>query len=143
MATREQIFEALLAALATTAAFKLVSRRDRAPDSVGPGQSPALFLIESGEKYDRPSPSLPPKRTLYVDAIFYNDVGAAPNAIPLTVVNAALDALDAALQPTSPTGFFTLGGFAYAVFVDGEVKKSTGAMTGKAGAVVPISILLP
>ena len=30
-----------------------------------------------------------------------------------------------------------------AVWIDGKVRKSTGAKTGKAGAIVPISILLP
>lgn len=142
-ASREDILNALLAALATTAAFKLVSRRDRAPESVGMAQSPALFIVEPGEDYKRPSPSMPPERVLNVEAIFYNDVGEDQNAIPLTDVNNALDALDLALRPTSPSNFFTLGGLAYAVWIDGKVRKSTGAKTGKAGAIVPISILLP
>jgi len=143
-ATREQILDALLAALSACAPFKLTSRRDRAPESIGPDQSPALFLLETGERYERPTPINPPKRTLLVDAVFYNDAGADPNAIPLAVINAALDALDDALASDNAlVGRFTIGGRVYSCMIDGAVKKFPGAKTGKAGAIVPLAILLP
>ena len=144
MASREQALTALLAVVASTAAFKLTSRRDRAPESIGPAESPALFLVETGEEYRRPAINLPPIRTLRVDAIFYNDVGSSLNAVPLTLINAALDALDVALQPDNRmTGLFTLGGLVNSVTIDGEIQKATGAKTGKAAAIVPLRILLP
>lgn len=147
MASREQILDALLALLAATGEFKLVSRRDRAPETIGPALSPAVFLLENpvrAEKYERPSPSSPPIRTLYVDAVFYNDAGADPNVIPLTIVNDALDALDAALKPDSPmTGRLTLGGLVYSVMREGDARKSDGAKTGRAVAIAPIAIILP
>lgn len=142
-ASRETILNALFAQLSALAAFKLTSRRDREPELIGPAQSPALFLVEPGEKYERPSIALPPKRTIRVDVIFYNDVGPEPNSIPLTIVNNALDALDAALTPTSATYLNTLGGLVDVVYIDGEVEKRTGAKTGKAAAIVPICIRLP
>jgi hypothetical protein len=144
MATREQILNALLAVLTTTGSFALVSRRDRAPEQIGPGQSPALFLIDKGEHYERKSLNLPPIRTLRVEAIFYNDVGADLNLIPTTIVNNALDALDAAMAPDNPrTGLFTLGGLCYSCLISGEMPKVSGAKTGKGGAIVPIEIELP
>jgi hypothetical protein len=140
---RETVLNALFAQLSALAAFKLTSRRDREPDSITPQQSPALLLVEPGEKYDRPSVALPPKRTIHVDAIFYNNVGAEPNAIPLTIINNALDALDAALTPASPTYLNTLSGLVDVVYIDGEVEKRTGAKTGRAAAIIPICIRLP
>jgi hypothetical protein len=144
-ASRETILDALQNLLAATGPYKLVSRRDRAPEQVGPGLSPALFIIDPGERYERPSPNLPPKRYLEVEAIFYNDVGPENlNLIPMTVVNNALDALDALLLPDdSAINRFTLGGLVYNCYVKGDIKKSTGAKTGKAGAIVPIEILIP
>jgi hypothetical protein len=142
-ASRETILNALFAQLSTLAVFKFTSRRDREPESITPAMSPALFLVEPGEKYERPSVALPPKRTLHVDAIFYNNVGPEPNLIPLTLINNALDALDAALTPTSSTYLYTLNGLVDAVYIDGEVEKRTGAKTGAAAAIVPIAIRIP
>lgn len=144
MATREQALAALLAVLSATADFKLVSRRNRSPESITADQSPALFLIETGESYVRPAPNQPPRRTLQVDAIFYNDVGSDPNAIPTAVINAALDALDTAMRPDNQlTGLFTIGGLVYSATIVGEVRKESGAKTGRAIAAAPIEIILP
>jgi hypothetical protein len=142
--TREQIMTALLALLQTTAEYKLVSRRNRAPSTITPALSPALFLFEDAEAYKRPSPSLPPVRTLTAKAVIYNNVGPDPNQTPTSIVNAALDALDVALAPdNSVTGRCTLGGLVYSAMIDGEIVKAPGDMTGVALAIAPIRIVIP
>ena len=144
MATREAILEALLAVIASSGDFALTGRRNRAPETIGPSLSPAVFLVKALESWRRPSPSLPPIRTMTAKAFFYNDVGNDPNAIPEDVINNALDALDALLQPDNPvTGRFTLGGLVYSCMISGEAKFSAGEITGKSLGVVPIEIILP
>lgn len=143
-ATREQVMTALLAVLSATAQYKLVSRRNRAPATITPDLSPALFLFEDAEMYERAAPQLPARRTLTAKAIIYNNAGPNPNVVPASVVNAALDALDVALKPDSPgTGRLTLGGLVYSAMIDGDVVKAPGDQNGVAIAVVPIKIDLP
>lgn len=143
-ATREQIMTALLAVLSSTGDFVTISRRNRSPDSIGPAQSPALFLLDSSEEYERKSPSVWPIRRMKVKAIFYNDVGNDQNVIPSTAINNILDALDLAFQSDSAsTGRFTLGKLVQSCMIDGEVEKAPGEITGKSIAVVPIEIVIP
>ena len=144
MATREAIMAALLAKLSGTAEYASVSRRDRAPETVTPALSPALFLFEESETYRRDGPSKPAVRSLIVKAVIYNNVGPSSNVIPMTIVNNALDALDAALAPDVPgLNTCTLGGLVNGVLIDGEIAKSPGQVTGVAVAIVPIRIILP
>ena len=58
MATREAILEALLAVIASSGDFALTGRRNRAPETIGPSLSPAVFLVKALESWRRPSPSL-------------------------------------------------------------------------------------
>lgn len=143
MIRREAVYVALLDLLTTTGDFKLVSRRNRAPEQIGPALSPALFLFERGEHYDAPSPNVPTKRCLHVSACFYNDVGSDLNATPTTVINDALDALDAALKTHPVTGPQTLGGLVYSLKISGDTEGSPGDRDGRAVAIVPIEIVLP
>lgn len=135
---------ALLALLQGTGDFVTISRRNLSPETIGPAQSPALFLLEDREEYSSRSMSLPPVRTLKVSAVFYNDVGSNPNAIPSTAINTALDQLDILFAADNPSnGAFTLGGLAKSVQIVGEVAKAPGDVTGKSLAIVPISIEMP
>jgi hypothetical protein len=143
MIARETVYVALLNLLTTTGSFKLVSRRNRAPESIGPTLSPALFLFERGETYHVISPGMPVKRCLKVSACFYNDVGADLNATPTTLVNNALDALDAILTGDPATGRTTLGGLVYSIKQSGDTEGSPGDREGKAVAIVPLEIILP
>ena len=142
-ASREQVMTALLALLGALGSFQTVSRRNRAPEAIVPAQCPALFLLEDSDEYEIRSPSLPPIRQMMVSAVFYNDVGTDQNAIPSTVINNALDALDAALQPTTPGGLFTLGGLVYSVKIAGKIERVQGAKTGRSMASAPIKIVMP
>jgi hypothetical protein len=143
MPAREAVLVALLDLLTTTGDFKLVSRRNRAPESIGPALSPALFLFERGETYHVVAPAMPTKRCLRVAACIYNDVGSDLNATPTSVINDALDALDAALKPDPATGRTTLGGLVYSLKISGDTEGSPGDREGKAVAIVPIEIVLP
>ena len=145
MTSRESVYMALFNAITATGAFKIVSRRNRAPESIGPDLSPALFLLEDGESYDTPSPSVPSKRCLHVLACLYNDIGADLNATPKTALNDALDALDAFIRKVDPaTGRNTLGGLVYSVTrATGRSEGSPGDREGKAVEIVPIDIVLP
>jgi hypothetical protein len=140
--TREQALAALLAAVTAQGYFTTTGRRARDPSVIGPLLSPACFLVRSGETLERKSPNLV-IRTLHVSAFVYNDVGAAPNAIPETVLNNAMEALEAALAPAQPGGLCTLGGLVYAAYLKGEVHTAPAELTGKALAIVPIEIVLP
>ena len=144
MTSRETVYVALFDAMTATGAFKIVSRRNRAPESIGPDLSPALFLLEDGETYDTPSPSVPSKRCLHVLACLYNDIGNDLNATPKTALNDALDALDAFIRKVDPaTGRNTLGGLVYSCMIKGEGLRSSGDTTGKSVAGLPIEIILP
>lgn len=144
MATREDIMTALLARLAGAWPFAMTGRRNRSPETFTAANSPALILVEHMERYEVESPSLPPKRALDVLALVYCDIGQDENAIPATVLNNILDGFDAALAPDSHGhGRCTLGGRVHSCRIDGEIERSSGDMTGKAMAVVPIRIHIP
>lgn len=145
-ATREQAAQALLAQLQTIAVFKLVQRRLLDPALITPALSPALVLVESGEDYQNATPQNPPRRTLKFAAAIFNNVGGDdPSAVPATVVNAALDALDALMNSLSNplTKRVTLGDLVYHARIDGEIVKAPGETTGLAMAVVPFEVVLP
>jgi hypothetical protein len=144
MATREEIATALLAAVQATAHFTTTGRRWRDPSTITPAQSPACFLVIAGEQFVRPSPNLAPVRTLNFSAFVYNDIGPNPNLYPETALNAALDALDAALAPDNArSGFCTLDGLVFAAYLKGEARRAPAELTGKALAIVPIEVILP
>jgi hypothetical protein len=142
-AARETVYRALLDLLTTTGDFKLVSRRNRAPEQIGPALSPALFLFEAGETYHVQAPGLPVKRCLQVLACFYNDAGSDLNVCPTTIINNSLDALDAILTGGPATGRTTLNGLVYSLKQNGRTEGSPGDRDGRAVAIVPLEIILP
>ena len=144
MATREAAMTALLAKIQAQNFFVATGRRARDPTAVTPALSPACFLVVSSERIRRESPSKPPVRTLEVSAFVYNDVGPTANAIPETVLNASMEALEAALAADDfARNACTLGGLVYAAYLNGEVRRAPAELTGKALAIVPIEIILP
>lgn len=142
--TREAALTALLAAIQATGYFTATGRRARDPSSVGTGQSPACFLVRSGEDIRRDTSAKPAIRILKVHAFVYNDVGAEPNAIPETALNNAMEALESALAiDNHALNTCTLGGLVYAAYLRGEVITAPAELTGKAMQIVPIEIVLP
>ena len=145
MVTREQIMEALLTVLAGTAAFVTVSRRNQNPEGLSPISTPALFLVEHQDNWDRRQGyNIPPVRSLAAVAIIYIDSGADQNAIPGSFINATLESIETAFAPDNrQTNTFTLGGLVQACFLDGPSTRGSGDVTGKGLVVVPIRILIP
>lgn len=144
--TREQIVSALLQKFAASGAFKTVGRRNRDPnESVPIDQLPMLMLVKKAEKFDRPSPNLPPKRTLNFIAFVYTGVEMEDeNAIPEAPLNDCMDAIEAALAPDDrATNRCTLGGLVFSAMIEGESVVGQDANSGKSVQVVPISILIP
>lgn len=146
MASRETIITALFNALAASASFRTVTRRNRDPEGLAPAETPALILVETFDKWGRGSGyNQLAQREIRLAAMIYNDVGPNdPNAIPSAPVNNAIDAFEALMQPDNwQTETFTLGGLVQACLIDGETQRASGDTTGKALAVVPIRILIP
>lgn len=145
MVARETVITALFARLAASGSFVTTGRRNTNPESLNPEMTPALFLVEDQDKWDRSSGyNNFAKRELRLFAIIYNDVGTNAGAVPNTVINNALDAIETALLPDDPNnGTLTLGGLVQSVTIDGTSQRSSGDTTGKALAVVPIRILFP
>src|SRR5262249_39541474 len=69
LVSRERVMDAFLSLLAESCDFVTIGRRNRDPETLDVDESPALFLVEHSETYERPSPSLPPKRILNVRAV--------------------------------------------------------------------------
>jgi hypothetical protein len=144
MPTRNQIAEALLARLSGAYAFVTASRRNRDPKRIGTSETPCLILLEHEEEYERQSAALPPIRASLFIALIYIDVGNDENAIPAATMNSIRDAIDAALVPDDDaTGRQTLGGIVHSCMVDGVVELSSGDLTGKAAATIPIRVVTP
>jgi len=145
VATREQVMAALFTALAGVGAFVTKSRRNRDPEGLTPSQTPALFLVEHDDNWDRKAGlNAPAARLLSAKAILYIDTGTDENAIPSTFINNALDSMEAAFAPDNLVlGTFTLGGLVRACNLDGTSTRASGDVTGKGLVVVPIRILMP
>jgi len=142
VATREAIMEALLKQLAASGEFATVGRRNPGVETIPADNTPALLLLEAKETFDRPSPMLPPKRTLHALAAIYYDVGNSQTAIPASIINGLLDGFETALAPDA-SGRCTLGDLVFSAMIDGEIEKAPGDRTGKGLAIVPIAILIP
>lgn len=143
-ASREAIMAALFTLLSGLPGLVTTGRRLRDPENLDPTATPALFLVEHQEEYERPDTNLPPIRRLKALALLYADAGTDQTVVPASAINGLLDAIDAALKPDSLfSGKQTLGGLVDAVVIDGEVRRASGDVSGKAMAVIPIMILLP
>ncbi len=143
--TREQAVSALFKVLQSSSEFVTSGRRNTNPEGLDSTASPALFLVEDTDHWNRTDGyNQLAKREMKLFAIVYNDVGTNDSAVPNTFVNNALDAIEVAMVPDDVVnGTFTLGGLVQSCTIDGESQRSSGDTTGKALAVVPIRILFP
>ena len=144
MSAREQAVGALLARITTAYPWgSPPSRRLRLWSDVPPAMRPACFLFEGGtETYSGTGPI---RRTLSLRLFVY--VSARDPAVPgAALLNAVMDALDAALEPAGPElalGRCTLGGAAYRCSIEGRPLKDPGDLDGDGLLLVPITIVLP
>lgn len=140
--TREPIYAALFAKLQTASGFATTSRRLRHWTDTPGGDQPALFMAQKRETaFPRePVPGLPTKYLLEVDVYVY--VKARSNAAPGPLLNALIDAVEAAIAGTPGAGGKqTLGGLCEHAWVEGTIETDEGTLGDQAVAVIPILIL--
>lgn len=143
--SREAAFSALFAAVSVAYPWGMASRRMKLWSDVPPNLRPALFQLEGGaETYQWSSAALP-KRTFEAKLFLYFDA-RDPTTPGASAINAALDALDAALAPTgldSASGRQTLGGAVHDCKIVGVPVRDTGDLDGDGLAVVTVRLVAP
>jgi hypothetical protein len=140
---REAIFTALFVVARTVSwggqTLRYTSRRVRLFCDLP--ALPALCQAEHDEVHVAVA-GLPPRRTLGA-AWMIHHATADPDAVPASLNNAILDAVEAALAPDSADGCCTLGGLVAHCWIEGEVFKDPGDLDGQALLIVPIRMLVP
>ena len=143
--SRETAFTALFNAVAAAYPWGLASRRLKLWSETPSAMRPAFFQLESGpEAYAWASPVLP-KRTLEAKLFLYFDA-RDPLTPGASAINAALDAIDAALAPAGADvglGRQTLGGAVHDCKVNSVPVRDTGDLDGDGLAVVSVRLVLP
>jgi len=143
--SREAAFSALFETLTNAYAWGVASRRLKLWSEVPAAMRPALFQLEAGpETYQWTSPAIP-RRTIEAKLFLYFD-SRDPLTPGSSAINAALDAIDAALTPQGADGVAgrqTLGGAIYDCKVVGVPVRDTGDMDGDGLAVVSVRLVLP
>ncbi len=143
--SREAAFSALFAAVSAAYPWGLASRRMKLWSEVPASLRPAFFQLESGpETYLWPSPAQP-KRTFEAKLFLYFDA-RDPTTPGASAINAALDAIDAALAPSgldASSGRQTLGGTVHDCKVSGVPVRDTGDLDGDGLAVVSVRLVGP
>jgi hypothetical protein len=142
--TRKQISDALLARVVGTGAFVTTGKRNRDPESIPTASMPAAFVVKGSETNLHASRSLPNQRVLNFWIIIYTDAGGSETAVPMDMVDALLESIDAALVPDDPlTNACTLGGLAFSCRIKGETKHAPADVTGKGLALIPVEVIMP
>jgi hypothetical protein len=143
--SREAAFSALFATLAAAYPWGLASRRLRLWSDIPAAIRPALFQLEAGpETYAWTSPAAP-RRTLEAKLFLYFDA-RDPFTPGASAINAALDAIDAALAPQGAdraAGRQTLGGAVHDCKIVGVPVRDTGDLAGDGLAVVSVRLVAP
>jgi hypothetical protein len=142
MIAREAIYAALWALAAEAANFATASRRLRHWSDVGPAEQPALFISEKGGIAKIKALGAPVVWTLYADLYLYAHA-ADPYLPPATILNALLDAIEAALAPAPVTGIQDLGlpGMVQHAYISGRIETDEGILGDQAIAIVPVEVL--
>lgn len=138
--TREPIYAALFARLASSAGFVTTGRRLKHWNDVHASSQPALFMAQ---KTETPSQvrGIPARWELKVDVYLY--VNTSGDQAPGTLLNAVLDSVAEALAPNNPIeNVQTLGGLVEHCWIEGTIETDEGTLGDQAVAIVPISILV-
>lgn len=138
MISRETIWAAVFALLRDLAPFAETGRKIKHWDDCE--NFPALFLEQGPETVTKSGRGLPQSYTMSAEICFY--VRNDSNDTPAPQINALLDALDAALKPTTPDGRITLGGLVHDVWIEGQIARDEGVLGSIGVAVVPLKVLL-
>ena len=141
--SRNAIYDALMAVGAAIVPSYGVSwgetgRRCKTPDQ---SQMPALFQVELEEKVDTNLLGQVGRHKLEVLWVIYQSSGTDQTTVPAKFSADAIDNIVAAFS--SNVGRQTLGGLAYAAYVNGSIKRFMGDVDGIEIITVPITILVP
>jgi hypothetical protein len=143
--TRETAFSALFDAVADAYPWGLASRRLRLWSDVPAPMRPALFQLESGPETYQWTSLAQPRRTIEAKLFLYFD-SRDPLTPGASAINAALDAIDAALAPQAgdaAAGRQTLGGAVHDCKIAGVPVRDTGDIDGDGLAVVSVRLVMP
>lgn len=144
--TREQIAAALFDLVEGAADFNGSSRRFQHWDKVNGSKMPYLTMLKTGERRERQDEGLP-ILVLQYHVFIYLSAGMDPDDVPDTAMNAMLDAIDQAVQPTGGDALNgnkqTLGGLVSHCYPLGEAFVDTGDVDGKGLAAIPFEIMTP
>jgi hypothetical protein len=139
--TREAIYSALFALVSGLSGFVTTSRRLRHWTDVAPEEKPALFQAQKTQGA-APVTNQPTRWHLYADLFVYVDTGQDPDAVPATLLNNLVDAIDAALSPNPVTAApQTLGGLVTYCRISGTILTDEGTLGSQAVAIIPVEIL--
>jgi hypothetical protein len=144
---RELVYSRLWTLITTASGivgeFKTAKRLLRHIEDVDPNVMPALFMLQQGESWVRKGKGIPSIRTLNAALFFYIATTDGSNVLPATLMNNAMDTIDALFN--TPAGKVeTLGGLVEHVYVaEGEVRFYEGLLQDKSPVVIPLRILVP
>ena len=143
--SREAAFSALFAAVSTAYPWGLSSRRMRLWSETPSALRPALFQLEAGPASYLWTSAALPRRTLEAKLFLYFD-SRNPSIPGASAINAALDAIDAALTPAgrdAASGRQTLSGAVYDCKINSVPVRDCGDLDGDGLAVVSVRLVLP
>ena len=143
--SREAAFSALFSLVSNAYPWGLASRRLKLWSETPAHLRPALFQLEAGPETYQWTQLATPRRTLEAKLFLYFDA-RDPTTPGSSAINAALDALDAALAPTGAdlaAGRQTLGGAVYDGRITGVPVRDVGDLDGDGLAVVSVRLILP
>src|SRR6266404_1488272 len=103
-------------------AFKSTSRRPQIWTNSPIANQPAMYLAHTGEQAVQSQSYGLTKYLLHFEILIYARADGSPNAVPDTLINSLLDAIDAQMQSTPPGDRQTLpGNVAYHAWIEGEI----------------------
>ncbi len=142
---REQIYAALFAQLQTAVLapagpFKTVSRRWQDPSQISPADRPALYQVQKEELAKTSVIGVPVVWKIGLDLVLYTAGDAEPSVVQSTELNNLLDAVEVALQSTTPGLTQSLGKQVTYCRIDGKLEIVENVQGTMAMAVVPILI---
>lgn len=136
---RNAIYSALFTLGCSSSSFKTTGQRlqywNKTPEQ------PALFLRSGDDDYPpRNTPKERVKVTLNAEFWIYY-LAQDPNEAPGIMLDQLITNLEDTLRPGVMCEAQTLGGLVIHCWVEGQIKKDDGALTGQAIAMVPVKIL--
>lgn len=149
--SRKQVAAAVYAlvdaAVGQVVRLQTSSRRYRSPLEVDPSEMPALFLVQTPERFEHTEGGmldLPPRRVMCFEAWLYTSDPQESSIVPIDDLNDMVDAIELAFAPNALTGKLNLGGLVTSCRIDGAVDWCDGLLvSGKSAASVPISVVRP